>query len=103
MLSGLKQLNTFPAFLLQRRKLRRIHKITIDVVRQRAVYFRLGLYLLPFRIVLKISPILFRILATWMLDDINKKILRIGCIFGNPIANALHMVSSENCIGVVAK
>ena len=55
------------------------------------------------RIRLERRPILLRFLTAWMLEDIDKQILRIGRVFGTPKTNALHVVSLENSIGVIAK
>ena len=38
-----------------------------------------------------------------MLQNVNEKVLRIWRIFRHPITNALHVVPSENRVGVIAE
>src|SRR5258708_733338 len=90
-------------FLLERRKARRIHEVAIDMVCQRAISFRVGLYLFPFWIGLERSPILMGLLAARVLQDVHKEVLRRRLVLRTPKANALHVVSPENSVGVIAK
>src|SRR6266446_8788178 len=73
------------------------------MVCQRAISLRVGLYLFPFRIGLERSPILPGLLAARVLQDVHKEGLRIGRVFRTPKANAPHVVSPENSVGVIAK
>src|SRR5690349_18253065 len=56
-----------------------------------------------FRVRLECGPILPGLLTTRMRENIDKQVLRIGCIFGTPKANALHVVALENGVGMIAK
>src|SRR5439155_21836571 len=89
--------------LLERREARRIHEIPVDMIHQCSVRLRFGLHLLPFRIGLESGPILLRLLAARMLQDVDKQILRTRRIFGRPIADALHVVPFEDRVGVITK
>src|SRR4030095_7645482 len=91
------------SFLLELRKARRIHEVAVDMVRQWSLSLRIGLYLFPFRIGLELSPILPGFLAARVLQDVHKEVLRIWRVFRTPKANALHVVSPENSVGMIAK
>src|ERR1700720_497048 len=67
------------------------------------VGFRFGLHLLPFRIGLESGPILLRLLAAGMLQNVDKQGLRTRRIFGQPITNALHVVPLEDRVGIITK
>src|ERR1700720_444106 len=67
------------------------------------VGFRFGLHLLPFRIGLESGPILLRLLAAGMLQNVDKQVLRTRRILRRPITNALHVVPLEDRVGVIAK
>ena len=73
------------------------------MIHQCSVRLRFGLHLLPFRIGLESGPILLRLLAARMLQDVDKQILRTRRIFGRPIADALHVVPFEDRVGVITK
>src|SRR6267142_6199300 len=73
------------------------------MVCEHTISLRVGLYLFPFRIGLERSPILPGLLAARVLQDVYKKVLRIRRVFRTPKANALHVVSPENSVGVIAK
>ena len=73
------------------------------MVHQWSLLLRLSLYFFPFGIDLESGPTFVRFLATWMFENINKQVLRGGRILGHPITDALHVVSLENRIGMIAK
>src|SRR6266404_3320601 len=73
------------------------------MIYQWPVRLRFGLHLLPFRIGLESGPILLRLLAAWMLQNVDEQVLRTRRIFGRPITNALHVVPPEDRVGVIAK
>src|SRR3981081_906179 len=73
------------------------------MVNQCAVRLRFGLHLLPFRIGLESSPILLRFLPARMLQYVDKKVLGIRRIFRRPVTDALHVVPSEDRVGVVTE
>src|SRR5258705_10614024 len=73
------------------------------MVYQRTICLRFGFYLLPFRIGLKSSPILLRFLAAGMLENVDEQVLRTRRILGQPITNTLHVVTSEDRVGVIAE
>src|SRR5262245_7609185 len=73
------------------------------MVRQWPPRLGVGLHLFPFRVRLERGPIFPGFLTTRVLKDVDKEILRIRRVFRNPITNALHVVSLENSVGVIAK
>src|SRR3981081_813779 len=73
------------------------------MIYQWPVRLRFRLYLLPFRIGLESSPILLRFLSAGMLENIDKQVLRSRRIFGRPVTDALHVVPSEDRVGVITK
>ena len=89
--------------LLHRGKARRIHEVVVDVIDERAILLRLGFDLLPFRISLEFGPILFRFLATGMLENVDEQILRARRIFRYPIPNAVHVMPLEDRVRVIPK
>src|ERR1700752_3591481 len=72
------------------------------MVHQWPLSLGVGLHLFPFRISLERSPIFPGLFAAWVLQDVDKKVLRIRRVFGTPKAHALHVLSPENCGGVIA-
>src|SRR5437762_1490993 len=89
--------------LLERGEAGRVHEIPVDMVHQRPVRLRFGLYFLPFRIGLESGPILLRLLPAGMLQNVDKEVLRTRRIFGRPITDTLHVVPLEDRVGVIAK
>src|SRR5438105_15072810 len=75
----------------------------VDMINQWSASFRFGLHLLPFRIGLESSPIFLRFLPTGMLQNVDEQALRIRRIFGRPVTDTLHVVPSEDRVGVVAE
>jgi hypothetical protein len=93
----------FRSASVQRRKAGWVHEIPVNVVHQRSVFLRFGLNFFPFRVGLKIGPILLRFLTAWMLQNVNEKVLRTRRVFGRPIPDAFHIVPPKNRVGVIAK
>src|ERR1700676_669748 len=75
----------------------------IDMIYQWPIRFRFGFYFLPFRIGLESGPVPLRLLAGRMLQNVDKQVLRIRRIFGRPVTDALHVVPSEDRVGVVSE
>src|SRR6266567_1846712 len=75
----------------------------IDMIYQWPVRLRFGFYFLPFRIGLESGPVPLRLLAAGMLQNVDKQVLRIRRIFGRPVTDALHVVPSEDRVGVVTE
>src|SRR5207248_6181439 len=75
----------------------------IDMIYQWPIRLRFRLYLLPFRIGLEGGPILLRFLPAGMLQNVDEQVLRIRRILGRPITNTLHVVPSEDRVGVITE
>src|SRR6185503_15579 len=73
------------------------------MVCERTISLRVDLYLFPFRIGLESSPILSGLLAARVFQNVHKEALRIRRVFWPPKTNALHVVSPENSVRVIAK
>src|SRR6266436_7503184 len=73
------------------------------MIYQWSVHLRFRLHLLPFRIGSESSPIFLRFLPTGMLQNVDEQALRIRRIFGRPVTDTLHVVPSEDRVGVVAE
>src|SRR4029079_10818146 len=78
--------------LLDRGKVSRVHEDAFDLRYDRAVHLRLGADLLPLGIVLERGPVLHRLFATGMLQDVDQRVLRLRRVLRHPVADALHVM-----------